>query len=196
MTVGLPVAYTLESRGLELNIAILETEKLLLHEETIPESLEKLKRNIKEDMIVQAPVIVDINSMVILDGMHRATALRSLGCRLIPVCLVDYNNPEIILGRWCRTVKERVDLDALMVEASNMGARVSTLDPGSYDESCTSIMSRDKSYGLKAPGGGVEYEFNIVAFLESHIATMGIRVYHETFHDAIFKLMSEEISIV
>ena len=196
MTESLPVAYTIMSRGLELNIAILETDTLLLHEEIIPESLEKLKRNIKKDMILQSPVIVDINSMVILDGMHRVSALQSLGCRLTPVCLVDYNNSEIVLDRWCRTVTEKMDVDSLASEASNIGARVGTLDPGSYDESCTSLISREKSYCLKSPEEGVLYEFNIVAFLESHICSMGMKVKNETFHDALFKLKSGEISII
>lgn len=196
MTVSFPVAYTIESRGLELNIAILETEKLHMHEKTIPDSLSKLKRNIKEERILQSPVIVDKNSLVILDGMHRFSALRSLGCRLIPVCLVDYNNSMILVDRWCRTVKEEIDVELLIAETSKIGTKVFTLDPGLYDESNIAILSREKSYSLKAPEYGVDYEFNIVAFIESRIASLGIKISYETFHDSFLKLMSGDINLI
>ena len=105
MSVSRPIAYIIEGNGLQLNIALIETEKLILHEEIIPESLERLRNNIKFDNIVHSPVIVDSNSLVILDGAHRVTALKSLGCRYTPVCLVDYYNQEIKLDRWCRTFR-------------------------------------------------------------------------------------------
>jgi len=38
--------------------------------------------------------------MVILDGHHRVSALRLLGCALTPVYLVDYEHPSIKVTRW------------------------------------------------------------------------------------------------
>lgn len=99
-------AYIIDHEGLILEIAIIDSSKLFLHEETIPEQLEKLKSSLKESRILQAPIIVDRNSMVVLDGMHRVTALREIGCKLIMVCLVDYLDSRITLGRWCRTISK------------------------------------------------------------------------------------------
>jgi hypothetical protein len=83
-----------------------EISKLYLHEETIFDQLDKLKTSLRESRILQAPIIVDRNSMVILDGMHRVHSLKELGYRLVLVCLVDYMDPRITVGRWCRTISK------------------------------------------------------------------------------------------
>jgi hypothetical protein len=51
--------------------------------------LELLRKEILKDGVLKYPIIVDENTHVILDGMHRWLALKSLGYELIPVILVD-----------------------------------------------------------------------------------------------------------
>ena len=65
----------------------LEIEKLYIHEETIVEIVERLSDEIELDAHVKHPVIVDKETLVVLDGMHRVAALQHLGCKLIPVCM-------------------------------------------------------------------------------------------------------------
>ena len=51
---------------------------------------------------VRDPLIVDQDELVILDGMHRYSALKNLKCRFAPCCLVDYDSPLVKVGAWYR----------------------------------------------------------------------------------------------
>jgi len=68
---------------------------LLPHEATVPERLEALRNQLVHEGVLYRPVIVDRDSMVILDGHHRVRILTEMGCALIPVYLVNYGDPEI-----------------------------------------------------------------------------------------------------
>jgi hypothetical protein len=82
-----------------IKIALLPIDDLKPHEKGSPLYLELLKQEILRDGILKYPIIADEKSHVILDGMHRWLALKSLGCTLIPVILVDLaHNPEIRVG--------------------------------------------------------------------------------------------------
>jgi hypothetical protein len=100
----------ISSSGLTLNLSTIQTEGLKPHEEVIEEAVKKLTDEIRRDGVVRDPLIVDEASRVILDGTHRFTALKRLGCRFIPCCLLDYMNPQISVGSWFR---------ALTVESPN-----------------------------------------------------------------------------
>jgi hypothetical protein len=104
MSSNLPVSYTIDHEGLSLEIAVIESDKLLLHEETIPEKLNKLENNLLRDQVQKAPIIVDKNTLVVLDGMHRTKIMRKLGIRFIVACFIDYEDPKIIINRWCRII--------------------------------------------------------------------------------------------
>ena len=74
--------------GLKLEIKLEEIKKLHIHEEIIPSIVKLLSREINQG-ICRDPVIVDKETFVVLDGMHRVAALQHLDCKLIPVCLVN-----------------------------------------------------------------------------------------------------------
>lgn len=76
--------------------------ELYLHEEIVERFLEILIRILSQAQFFQHPIIVDEKSKVVLDGMHRVTALRRLQFDYIIAYLVDYNNPLIQIKRWCR----------------------------------------------------------------------------------------------
>jgi hypothetical protein len=97
--------YTLHLRDFRMSLETVELRKILLHEEIIPELLEKLADAIERDGFMKHPIIVDGDSLVILDGNHRTEALKKLGYRYIPVCMVDYQNPLIEVRCWYRTVE-------------------------------------------------------------------------------------------
>jgi len=67
-------AYVLKTPRLELKITLVETSKLYIHEEIIPESLARLVDKIKSEGVWTDPIIVDEKTMVVLDGMHRVAA--------------------------------------------------------------------------------------------------------------------------
>lgn len=80
-------------------------EALKEHEKICQIHLDKLVARIKKDGFINDPVIVDKSTMVILDGHHRYNSLKNLGCKLCPVCLVDYQSNDIEVGCW-RTGEE------------------------------------------------------------------------------------------
>lgn len=75
-------------------------DELRPHEEIDPDSVRKLAEQIREDGVVQSPVVVDAGTRVILDGHHRYAAMDRLGCQLAPCHLVDYGDPSIRVERW------------------------------------------------------------------------------------------------
>ncbi|MDI6805082.1 MAG: ParB N-terminal domain-containing protein [Candidatus Bathyarchaeia archaeon] len=84
----------------DLRIALLPIDSLKPHEKGSPLYLELLKQEILRDGLLKYPIIADEKTHVILDGMHRWLALKSLGYTLIPVILVDaFQNPKIRVGR-------------------------------------------------------------------------------------------------
>ncbi|MEM2910894.1 MAG: pyridoxal-phosphate dependent enzyme [Candidatus Bathyarchaeia archaeon] len=79
---------------------LVELDKLLQHEEVDLNHLKELKNEIASDKILKHPIVADKNTNVIIDGEHRFTALRQLGCRRIPVIYIDYSSPDIEVQAW------------------------------------------------------------------------------------------------
>ncbi len=81
-------------------VALLQIDELRPHEKGSPVYLELLRREILRDGKLRYPIIADEKTRVILDGMHRWLALKSIGCKSIPVLLVDvFQKPAIRVGR-------------------------------------------------------------------------------------------------
>lgn len=67
---------------------------LIPHEMTNEKRFQKLFNKIRKNEFIK-PIVVDINSLVILDGHHRVKAIKTLGYKNIPVYLVNYKNRSI-----------------------------------------------------------------------------------------------------
>jgi hypothetical protein len=85
---------------LKYQIKNIEIKLLKPHEQIQPDHLAELAAEIKKDGILKDPIIVDQNTLVILDGHHRFNSLKLLGLKLCPCCLVDYQSDEIGVGCW------------------------------------------------------------------------------------------------
>jgi hypothetical protein len=179
-----PVAYTIKGEGLRLDIALVETDELLLHEEIIPASLEILRQQIEKDGFLKSPVIVDKRSYVVLDGMHRVTALKSLSCLFTCVCFVDYRNPRIELERWCRVVDRPIDILELKEKFKELRV-VESLPSYSEKNSSILLMFGKKKYLVLPPKNGILPASNVVADLETWFREKGLGVRYETEQDAI-----------
>ncbi len=79
---------------------LVDIELLKAHEEVDVKYCEELKKTIEVDKVIKKPIVADVNTYTILDGHHRVSALKSLGCKLVPTILVDYSSPMIILDSW------------------------------------------------------------------------------------------------
>ena len=72
------------------------------HEETIPSHVKGLATEMERDGVQKDPIIIDLESLTVLDGMHRLAAFISLGVENAVCCSVDYASSAVKLGRWAR----------------------------------------------------------------------------------------------
>ena len=78
------------------DVVLVETVSLRGHEEVIPDNLETRTSKLLSKGFYK-PIIVDRESMVILDGHHKWTAAKSLGLARVPVIMIDYLVDEGVL---------------------------------------------------------------------------------------------------
>jgi cysteine synthase/O-phosphoserine sulfhydrylase/cystathionine beta-synthase len=103
-------------------VHLVELDELLQHEEVDLNHLKELTEEIASDTLLKYAIIVDENTNVIIDGEHRFTALKNLGCKRIPVVYVDYNSPDIEVQTW-RSGQRLTKKD--VIEAGLSGKRFS-----------------------------------------------------------------------
>jgi hypothetical protein len=80
--------------------ALVDLARLHGHERIRPALLKELTEQIRRDGFLKRPILVADRDFVILDGHHRAEAVRSLGCAKIPAYLVEYESDLVNLGTW------------------------------------------------------------------------------------------------
>jgi len=187
-----PAAYTINHDGLRLDIALVETDNLLIHEEIIPYRLNKLKASIERDDVQSAPILVDRRTHVVLDGMHRTAIMKQLGCRFTCVCLLDYFDPSITIQRWCRMVPapfNKKNAETLLKELDLKHEPFDLVESPEDDESLLLIF---KDSGIKII---TEDETLVEAFkksykLERRLNEWGYKIVHCTESEARENLTS------
>jgi hypothetical protein len=195
LCVSRPVSYKIDGDGIQLDIALVELDDLLLHEETLSGSLDGLTGEIERAGILKSPVIVDRESLVVLDGMHRVEALRNLGCRFMCVCLVDYMNPGIRLDRWFRVVSSPISIEEFSSRFGDL--RAITKAVGSLSQGASLLlMLEEGSYALATHGEGVVSVFEAVTSIEAWIRKNGHTIRYETERDAAKMLEQREVGFV
>ncbi len=193
-------AYVLKTPRLELKITLVETSKLYIHEEIIPESLARLVDKIKSEGVWTDPIIVDEKTMVVLDGMHRVAAVRQLGFKYIPACLVDYDNPSIELYAWSRVFKPArkegrsgLDyMDYLVNQLNTAGFRsihIPSLEAGFKMLNKRSLIGllvfEDRIIGVKSLVQDIKLIYDRVKNIENIAVNKGFTVEYHTEKDAL-----------
>ena len=195
-------SYRIKESDVCLEIALIDLDRLHIHEEVIPAVVDQLAESIVKDKVLRNPVMVDKNSLVVLDGMHRVAALRKIGCRRMPVCLVDYNNPTIGLFEWYRTLKgDRVE-QRVTESARTLGLK---LKKSKYDEGMKALeagladallIMRDSCVQVMNGGQDVKSAFAVVKKLENQLIASGLNVGYETASDAEKQLKTGKVDMV
>ncbi len=72
------------------------------HEDIIPEHVRGLASEIEKEGIQKDPIIIDGDSLTVLDGMHRLAAFGALGIENAVCCSVEYSSKAVALRRWAR----------------------------------------------------------------------------------------------
>jgi len=188
--------YFISHPGLELEIKIEEIKKLYIHEEIIPKIVDWLSFEIKWNMY-KHPVIVDKETLVVLDGMHRVAALQHLGCKLIPVCLVNYNNPSITVRSWFRTIENRQETgENLRKDLEELGYNLqeianNELKRKMHDrEIIIGVVTSRKRYGIPGKIESIKEIYEYVKQLERNLRSVGYKIGYETESDAVNKVKS------
>ena len=183
----IPIAYSIKHDGLSLDIALIETEKLYIHEETIPARLENLKRRIEMDGVQSAPILVDRHNLVVLDGMHRTAVMSYLNCRFTCVCLLDYYNSSIKVQRWCRVIpgpfSERHAKDFLA--SVNLSLEPVEIVDSPDEDNGLLIVFRDTAYKLRSDSNDLVDLFKRSYQLELNLEEYGYEIKHCTESQAM-----------
>lgn len=192
--------FALAAPKLELRLRLEELGKVKVHEEIIPELLEALVREMRSDGMAKHPVVVDSNTLVVLDGMHRVAALEKLGCRYLPACLVDYRNPHIYVGCWYRSVHgdvanselfDAVKSLGLEVESSSLEEALEALDGR---EATAAMLTGEGCHVLRGAGEGIRASYAWVGRIERALKERGLKVGYEAERDARRMVGSGEVA--
>jgi len=114
-------------------VILLQVDQLKPHEKGSPLYLELLRKEILKDGMLKYPIIADEKTYVILDGMHRWLALKSLGYELIPVILIDvFGNKKIHVGkRRINRYTNGVDKEITIEQVISAGVNGRLMEPRS-----------------------------------------------------------------
>lgn len=194
------MGFKLEANRFELEIALEPLDEIHIHEEIIPQLLERLVRDIKLSGKVRDPVIVDSNTKVVLDGMHRVAALREIGCRYVPTCLVDYRDPKVMVACWYRVIKGKawtprfmdvLKLPGLEVDNSSVDDALKALDER---EATAALLTAANCHLFKAAKKDIRESYVWVKRLERAVIEKGFNVWYETESDAKSHVKSKKAS--
>lgn len=189
--------FLIKHEKLDLRICLWPSQLLLLHEETIPDRIAELKESYLHDGIAKDPIIVDADSSVVLDGMHRVVALRELHCLCIPVCAVDYLNPSIRVGVWYRAFSGRVSPAEFEATLASSGIKVGTFsaDMKAIGENPwpTMVFARGESFRLDSRD---LQAYEVLKVAERCARDLHLTVSFETEQDAVEKLIDRKADAI
>ena len=118
--------------GVAAKATLLPVDQLKPHEKGSPFYLELLRKEILNDGMLKYPIVVDEKTHVILDGMHRWLALKSLGYKLIPAILTDVFKDKIRVGkRRIHRYTNGVDNEITVEKVISAGINGSLMEPRS-----------------------------------------------------------------
>jgi len=84
------------------SLSILPTSGLRPHEETIRKHVKTVVEELRKDLVQKDPLLIDVNTRTVLDGMHRLAAFAKLGLTNAVCCSFEYGKDAVVVGRWAR----------------------------------------------------------------------------------------------
>jgi len=196
------LGFDVRAGDLTLQIKLEELDKVHIHEEIIPELLDSLAAEIKSSGVMRHPIIADVNTLVVLDGMHRVAALRKIRCRYIPVCLVDYKSPKVKVGCWYRTIRGEASMDILLGSLRRLWVEVDKAPIGEAKraledrKAVAAILYKNDCYTISVEVSGIREAHAWVGRIEKTFANSGLNVSYGTERDAEENVKSGEATAV
>jgi hypothetical protein len=81
----------------KVTFALLPIRDVKTHEAAETKRVQYVMKQIRSTGIVKKAIAVDAKSKVVLDGVHRLTALQMLGAARVPAWLVDYSDEDVLV---------------------------------------------------------------------------------------------------
>lgn len=106
----------------KVRFALLPIGDLKTHEAEQPERVRRVIKQIQSAQIVKKAIAVDSKSMVVLDGVHRLSALKTLGAARVPAWLLDYSDDDVIV--FSKDRKSHIPKEAV-IKAATKGPKFS-----------------------------------------------------------------------
>jgi hypothetical protein len=78
----------------------LDIARLKATEEAEPAHVRRIAAEMQRDGVQRRPILVERNSLAILDGHHRYHAAKMLGLLAVSAVLIDYGDPRLTLSSW------------------------------------------------------------------------------------------------
>ncbi len=92
------------------------------HEELIEKNVSSLDYKIRSIARFTTPICIDEKYRIILDGHHRAEALRRIGCKRVPAYLFHYPSEEVSVDVWPDCGRESIT-EQEIIEATLAGKK-------------------------------------------------------------------------
>jgi hypothetical protein len=192
------MGFTILHPRITLEITLEEVDALLFHEQILESHLHRLVTALTSDQCLKHPIIVDRQSRVVLDGTHRLAAARELGCRFIPVCLVDYNNPNVVIGCWHRVVTPRLDIERMTSAIEDLGFHLEEMclmDARGLVEKreATAFLAFNSTcFAIRGTNDDIKDVYDAIQEIEHTLRAAGYSIHYETESDALSHLASED----
>ena len=98
----------------DIQLEFVQLDSLYPHEMTIPANIETRLSKLRKVGFYK-PIIVDSESMVILDGHHKCNAAEVLGLSTVPVVMVDYQySSGIEVRTWPGCGRDEISKDEIV----------------------------------------------------------------------------------
>jgi len=137
---------SLKVEGFEIRLEVVPVESLLLHEETLPQIVNRLTLEFTNWSNLQNPIIID-EKHIVLDGNHRAYVFKKLKFRYISVCKINYFNEDIKLRYWFRLLESVKGLDPIKRIIKEMNGAI---QPAASREALAKILEENRlAFGIQ-----------------------------------------------
>jgi len=190
------MGFTILHPRITLEITLEEVDTLLFHEQVLESLLRGLVTELVSDQCLRHPIIVDRQSRVVLDGTHRLTAARELGCRFIPVCLVDYDNPNVVIGCWHRVISPRLDIERVKMAIEDSGFHLEEMrltearDLVEKREATVSLVFNSTCFAIRGTHDDIKDIYDAIQEIEHTLRAADYTIHYETESDAFNHLAS------
>lgn len=79
---------------------LIDVSQIVETEDHIPERVEWLLEKINSEKVWRIPIILERNTLAVMDGHHRLNVAKRLGLSRVPAILLNYHDDNIVVTSW------------------------------------------------------------------------------------------------